>query len=311
MNKPLVVVVVGPTASGKTSFSIELAKHLDGEIVSADSMQIYRDMDIATAKPDADEMQGIPHHLISFLPVGESFSVAKYKDMALKAIADIISRGKQPIVVGGTGLYVDTLINNTEFVDYEQSDIRLKLEDRVKTEGIESIFSELEKIDPLTAEKLHINDTKRIIRALEVYYSTGKTIAHQCEISHLNESEYDWCIIGINAENRQILYDRINRRVDIMYEKGLLNEAKEFFSLECSKTAKQAIGYKELKPYLDGLISLKDALEKLKMETRRYAKRQLTWFRKNEKINWLFIDKLNSNELIGKAIEIIDNYRSK
>ncbi len=310
MKKPLVIVVVGPTASGKTSLSIELAKHLDGEIVSADSMQIYRDMDIATAKPDTEEMQGIPHHLIGFLSVGESFSVAKYKDMALEVIADILKRGKQPILVGGTGLYVDTLTNNTAFLDYEQSDIRQKLEARCESEGIEALYAELKKIDPFTADKLHINDTKRIIRALEVYYSTGKTMSHQRELSHLDESEYDWCIIGINAENRQILYDRINKRVDIMCEKGLLNEAEEFFSLECSKTAKQAIGYKELKPYLDGLISLEDALDKLKMETRRYAKRQLTWFRKNDKINWLFIDKLTDEELIAEAVEIINTYRS-
>lgn len=310
MKKPLVIVVVGPTASGKTSLSIELAKHLDGEIVSADSMQIYRDMDIATAKPDAFEMQGITHHLIGFLAVGESFSVAKYKDMALKVIADIINRGKQPIVVGGTGLYIDTLINNTEFLDYEESEIRHKLQERCDSEGIESLYSELQNIDPKTALKLHINDTKRIIRALEVYYSTGKTISQQCELSHLNESEYDWCILGINAVDRQILYDRINKRVSIMVEKGLLEEAKDFFKLDCSKTAKQAIGYKELKPYLDGLVTLEQALDKLKMETRRYAKRQLTWFRKNERINWLHIDKLEENELVEKALDIINSYRS-
>lgn len=309
MNKPLVAVIVGPTASGKTSLSIEIAKHLNGEIVSADSMQIYQNMNIATAKPTEDEMQGIPHHLIGFLPTGENFSVASYKERAMTAIDDIVKRGKLPIVVGGTGLYVDTLVNNTEFLDYEKSDIRERLEKRIEIEGVESLFEELSAIDPKTAERLHLNDTKRIVRALEVYYSTGKTITEQCELSHLNESEYDWCIIGITTEDRQFLYDRINKRVDLMVESGLIEEAEEFFKSECSKTAKQAIGYKELKPYFDGVASLEEALEKLKMETRRYAKRQLTWFRRNEKIHWLKIDRLSKEELTESALNIIKEFR--
>ncbi len=311
MQKPLVAVVVGPTASGKTSLSVELAKRLGGEIVSADSMQIYKKMNIATAKPTRDEMQQIPHHLIDFIEPGEEFSVAKYKEKALTAIEDIISRGKLPIVVGGTGLYVDTLINNTEFLDCEKSDIRCKLEECKETEGIERLFDELKQIDPITAEKLHLNDTKRIIRALEVYFSTGKTISEQRELSHLIDSPYDWCIIGLTAENRQYLYDRINLRVDMMLEEGLIDEAEEFFSDNASTTAKQAIGYKELKPYLDGLASLEEATEKLKMETRRYAKRQLTWFKKNESINWLTTDLLTKDELISEAVSIIEDYRRK
>lgn len=309
MNKPLVPVIVGPTASGKTSLSIEIAKRMNGEIVSADSMQIYKGMNIATAKPTKEEMQGIPHHLIGFLPVGESFSVAAYKEKALEAIDDILKRNKLPIVVGGTGLYVDTLINNTEFLDYEKSDIREKLENRADKEGVESLLKELSEVDPDTAERLHINDKKRIIRALEVYYSTGKTITEQCALSHLNESRYNWCIIGITANDRQILYDRINKRVDLMVEDGLIEEATGFFKSDCSKTAKQAIGYKELKPYLDGAATLDEALEKLKMETRRYAKRQLTWFRKNDKINWLKIDEISKDELIEQAYNIIDEHR--
>ncbi len=308
MNKPTVVVIVGPTASGKTSLSVELAKRLNGEIVSADSMQIYRDMNIATAKPSKEEMQGIPHHLMDFLPVGESFSVAAYKERAISAIEDILKRNKQPIVVGGTGLYVDTLINNTEFFDYKKSDIRQQLELRLENEGIQALYNELSSIDPETAQKLHINDTKRIIRALEVFSLTGKTISEQRELSHINESEYNWCIIGINAHDRRILYDRINSRVDIMVEMGLIREAAEFFESDYSSTAKQAIGYKELKPYLDGLVSLDEALEKLKMETRRYAKRQLTWFRKNEKINWLYIDDASKDDIIDKAMNIIDEF---
>lgn len=305
MHKPLVAVIVGPTASGKTALSIEIAKRLDGEIISADSMQIYKKMNIATAKPDEKEMQNIPHHLIDFLEPGESFSVAKYKEEALRAIEDIISRNKLPIVAGGTGLYVDTLINNTEFLDYEKTAVRDWLQKRADEEGIEELYRELISIDPHTAEKLHLNDTKRIIRALEVYYSTGKTISEQCELSHLNESPYSWCVVGINAKDRQYLYDRINLRVDLMLEAGLVDEAKEFYSCDISSTAKQAIGYKELKPYLDGLVSLEQAVEKLKMETRRYAKRQLTWFRKNENINWLYADELTNEQMVTSAVEII------
>ena len=310
MKKPLVAIIVGPTASGKTSLSIETAKILNGEIVSADSMQIYEHMDIATAKPTQEEMQGIAHHLIGFVPMGESFSVAEYKDRAIAAIDDIHNRGKLPIVVGGTGFYIDTLINNTEFLDYEKNDIREKLEERAKNEGIECLFDELKDIDAETASKLHHNDTKRIIRALEVYYSTGKTMTEQRKLSHLNESRYNWVVIGLTAEDRQFLYDRINKRVDLMVEQGLIDEAKCFFSNEVSKTAAQAIGYKELKPYLDGLISLDEALEKLKMETRRYAKRQLTWFRRNGSINWFNIDVTEKDELIRRTVTTINEYRS-
>ena len=309
MKKPLIPVIVGPTASGKTSLSIELAKKLNGEIVSADSMQIYKKMDIATAKPTDDEMQGIPHHLIDFLEPGEEFSVALYKEKAIAAIEDILSRGRLPVVVGGTGLYVDTLIKNTEFLDYEKSDIRQKLEKRNEEEGTRKLLDELAEIDSVAASKLHLNDVKRIIRALEVYYSTGKTISEQCELSHINESPYDWCLICLDATDRQVLYDRINLRVDIMLDMGLIKEAKAFYCSDISSTAKQAIGYKELKPYLDGLVTLDQATEKLKMETRRYAKRQLTWFRRYENINWLYIDTLTKEELLSAALKTIDKHR--
>lgn len=308
MNKPLVVVVVGPTASGKTSLAIELAKLYDGEIVSADSMQIYKEMDIATAKPTEEEKEGIPHHLISIIGADEDFSVNQFRIEATKAIDGIIAKGKLPIVAGGTGFYVDTLVNNTEFLDYEKSDIREKLEERCEREEISSLFTELKNIDPETAERLHENDTKRIIRALEVYYSTGKTISEQCRLSHLNESPYRFCLIGINAEDRQVLYDRINLRVDLMLQAGLLKEAEEFFSSDTSKTAKQAIGYKELKPYFDGVCTLDEAIEKLKMETRRYAKRQLTWFRKRENINWIYIDGKSKSEIVNEAVAVINSF---
>ncbi len=306
MKKPLVVVVVGPTASGKTSLAIDIAKKYNGEIISADSMQIYKKMNIATAKPTEDELSQVKHHMISIIDADEEFSVAMYKAKAVEIIKEILDRGKLPIVAGGTGLYIDTLINNTTFLDYGKTDIREKLEEEAEEKGIESLYEKLREIDPETHSRLHINDRKRIIRALELYYATGRTISEQDELSHLNESEFNWCIIGLNAENRQILYDRINLRVDIMLEEGLIKEAEEFFSSDISKTANQAIGYKELKPYLDGLVSLETAIDKLKMETRRYAKRQLTWFRRNEKINWINIDCIGDEPLILKASEIID-----
>ena len=309
MNKPLVVVVLGPTASGKTSLGIEIAERFGGEIVSADSMQIYENMDIATAKPTPQEQARVKHHLIGFVPIGEKFSVAKYKEKAVEAIDQILSAGKLPVVVGGTGLYIDTLINNTEFLDYEESDIRQNLELRCRDEGIEVLYNELKKIDPDTAERLHINDNKRIIRALEVYYSTGKTITEQDKLSHKNESKYNWCIIGLNAKDRQFLYDRINLRVDLMLKDGLLEETEAFFNSDVSATAAQAIGYKELKPYINSLITLDEAIEKLKMESRRYAKRQLTWFRKKNSVNWLYIDELKPEELINEACKIIKNER--
>lgn len=307
MTKPLVAVVVGPTASGKTSLAVEIAKIFDGEVVSADSMQIYKGMDIATAKPTAEEMQGIPHHLISIVGADEEFSVNEFKNAATEAINDILSRNKLPVVAGGTGFYIDTLVNNTEFLDYEKSDIRAQLEKRYEQEGIKPLYGELCRVDSETAERLHENDTKRIIRALEVFYSTGKTISEQCRLSHLKESPYRFCIIGINANDRQVLYDRINLRVDLMLEAGLISEAQEFFSLPVSSTAKQAIGYKELKPYFDGLCSLEEATEKLKMETRRYAKRQLTWFRKRENINWIYIDGKTKAEIVSEAEDIIQS----
>lgn len=309
MNKPLVAVVVGPTASGKTSLGIEIAKHFDGEVVSADSMQIYKNMDIATAKPTAEELSLVRHHLVGLLDPGEDFSVAKYKELAVSAIDDILSRGKLPVIVGGTGFYIDTLINNTEFLDYEKSNIRSELEKRAENEGIEALYVELMKVDEQTAKRLHINDIKRIIRALEVYYSTGQTISAQCELSHINESKYRFCVIGLTADDRQYIYDRINLRVDLMLEAGLIEEAERFFELNLGSTAKQAIGYKELKPYFDGHVSLSQASEKLKMETRRYAKRQLTWFRRNESIHWLSIDTMDKAELCNEACRIINEER--
>ena len=312
MKKIKVVAVVGPTASGKTSLAIKLAKIFDGEVISADSMQVYKGMDIATAKPDYEEMAGVPHHLISIISPDEEFSVSRFKDLATDAVKDIVSRGKLPIIAGGTGLYVDSFLGNTNFLENTKNDeIRLSLTNRLEKEGVASLYDELKEKDPSAAEKIHPNNSLKIIRALEIFYSSGKTLTYQNELSHLEESPYDSFIIGLNATDREILYDRINRRVDIMTENGLVEETKMFFETETASTACQAIGYKEMKPYLDGLVSLEEAKDNLKQATRRYAKRQLTWFRRNEKVNWLNIDEFTSEELVEKAEEMVNTFLEK
>lgn len=283
MEKIKVVAVVGPTASGKTGLAIEIAKEFGGEVVSADSMQIYKGMDIATAKPTKEEMQGIPHHLIDFVDPSETYSVAQYVEDAKKCIADIVSRGKLPVIAGGTGLYVDSLLNGIDFGEVpDNAEMRQKLKDRMENEGSTVLLEELRGIDPETASQLHENNRGRIIRALEVYYLTGETISQQKIRSRLAGSDYDALYICIEYNDRQKLYDRIEKRVDMMVEAGLLSEAEKYVSLSEQTTAKQAIGYKELKPWFLNEYSLEECLDNLKKETRHYAKRQLTWFRRNE-----------------------------
>lgn len=312
MEKTFVIAVAGPTASGKTELGVRLAEHYGGEVVSADSMQIYKKMNIATAKPTKEEMRGIPHHLIDFVEPTESYSVARYKTDAQNAIEDITSRGKVPIIVGGTGLYIDSLLENIEFFDAEVDEsLRQKLYERAEAEGAEKLYSELSEIDPKSAEKIHSNNIKKVIRALEIYYATGRKISEQVDLSRLSGTPYECVIIGLTSNDRQYLYDRINRRVDKMLELGLLEEAKEFYSVYGVKTANQAIGYKEILPYLKGEKSLEECVEHLKMQTRRYAKRQLTWFRRNEKIKFLSIDELDKDGLFNAATEIIDSGRTK
>ena len=306
MKKIPVIAVVGPTASGKTSLSIEIAKHFSGQVVSADSMQIYEKMNIATAKPTDDEMQGVPHHLIGFQAIDKKFSVAEYVTLAKNCIEKIHNDGDLPVVAGGTGLYVDSLLQNIQFSKEESNnELRNELAELFDQKGAEFMLEALREIDPQTAEKLHLNDKSRIIRALEIYKATGKTMTEQKILSREEESPFDVLYIGINYRDRNVLYDRINQRVDIMVENGLLDEAKDFYNIDADKTACQAIGYKELAPYFNGEKSLEDCLESLKIETRHYAKRQLTWFRKNENINWVYPDDYENAEDMYKSVFVI------
>jgi len=304
-NKP-VIYIVGPTASGKTSFSIELAKSLNGEIVSSDSMQIYKGMHIASAAPDESEKQEIEHHLFEFLNPTESFSVGEYVKCAKTVIDEIHSKGKIPIVVGGTGLYISALAENLDFgcgsADYQ---LRDELEQFVSENGLLKLYEYLKSIDPKAAKKISENDKKRIIRAIEIYKTCGKTKTEMDEESKNSGLIYDNLFIGLNYANRETLYSRINQRVDIMLENGLIKEAENAYK-NVSGTAAQAIGHKEFFEYFDGNMKFEDAVEHLKMQTRRYAKRQLTWFRKNDLINWIIMDE-DENPL-EKAKNIVKEF---
>ena len=305
MKKPIVIVICGPTASGKTALSIELAKKIEGEIVSADSMQIYKDMNIGSAKVMPEEMEGIKHYLIDFVSPDERYSVANYKQDAKKAIEEIISKGKTPIVVGGTGLYVDSLIYEIEYNDIEiDEEYRRKLETIKEKEGLAILYKKALEIDPKAMEKISSNDSKRIMRVLEIYHSTGKTKTQQEFESRTKEIPYDYRVFAINMD-REKLYDRINKRVDIMLEKGLVNEVKNLLKKYNNfPTAMQGLGYKEVKDYLEGNLSYEEMINKIKQESRHYAKRQLTWFRKNE--NTIWIDGLNdTNDNINTILEEI------
>lgn len=289
--KQPLIVVVGPTASGKTAVGIELAKEYNGEVVSADSMQIYKGMDIATAKPDEEEMQGIPHHLISELEPTSSFSVAEYVKLAQQKIEDIAARGKLPILVGGTGLYVSSLIDNINFDNaITDGSVRRKLTEEAERIGNEAMLEKLREIDPEAAEKIPAANLVRIIRALEVYEVTGIPFSRHKELNRMQGSLYNACMIGLTYKDRSVLYDRINRRVDIMLEKGLIEECRAVYENEKLGTVCQAIGYKELIPYFDGVKPKEECIDKIKQYSRNYAKRQLTWFRRDERIKWVEIE---------------------
>ena len=306
-DKIKIIAVVGPTAVGKTRLGVFLAKKLCGEIISADSMQIYKGMDIATAKPSREETEGIRHHLIDFLSPDERFSVGEFIRLADSAASDILSKNKLPIIVGGTGLYIDSFLSGLSFIEFSFDDnVRQRLTKRLKQEGAPSLLDELKKIDPKAAAALHPNNTGRIIRALELYETTGKTISEQNELSRMSPSKWEPLYIGVAYRDRKLLWSRINQRVDKMLEQGLLEEARTFYSSKRSHTAAAAIGYKELKPYLDGEKPLDDCIDSLKTATRQYAKRQGTWFKKNKDIIWFYKDDYDDfSQLENKAYETV------
>ena len=288
MQKEKVIVICGPTASGKTALSIELAKQINGEIVSADSMQIYKDMDIGTAKPTQEEKQGIKHYLIDFVSPDERYSVADYKQKNKKAIREILKKGKVQIIVGGTGLYVDSLIYEIEYPNIEFDEkYREKLEKEVEENGLEELYEKAKEIDNEAIQKISKNDKKRILRILEIYHATGKNKTEQEKESRKKEVEYDYKVFALKWD-REMLYERINKRVDIMLEQGLIEEVKSIYEkYNKFPTAMQGLGYKEVVEYLENKTTKEEMIEKIKQETRRYAKRQMTWFRKNKQTIWL------------------------
>lgn len=302
-DKPFVLAVAGPTASGKTRLGVELAKIYGGEVISADSMQIYKGMDIASAKPSEAEKQGIPHHLMGILDRDVSFSAADYVQLANEKIEDILSRGKLPVIVGGTGLYIDSLLENVKFSEGgSDEEYRAELYDFAQQNGNEALHARLAAIDPEAAESIHPNNLVRVVRALEINKVTGRLPSELKRESRLVESPYRSLIIGLNFEDRQKLYDRIDIRVDEMIKAGLVGEAEELWRQGGMKTAANAIGFKELIPYFEGTAQLDDCIALIKQETRHYAKRQLTWFRKNARIEWLFLDRFNkNNEILEKC----------
>jgi len=300
--KQPLLVVAGPTASGKTSLSVRLAKELDGEVVSADSMQMYRGMDIGTAKPTREEMAGIPHHLIDILEVEETFSVADYAALARPLIREIGERGKLPILTGGTGLYISAVTDNIQFSPMPgDRDLRERLRRQAETQGNEAVYRILRECDPETAAAVHPNNLGRVIRAIEVYRLTGVTMAEHNRRSRAVPPPYRTCILGLTSRDRRFLYDRIDKRVDRMLAAGLLEEAKTILGRNLSQTAAQAIGYKELRGWFAGTESLEQAVERLKQESRNYAKRQLTWFRREKAVHWLEIDAFPDEDALCRA----------
>ncbi len=309
LTKTPLVAVVGPTASGKTKLGVDIALKFNGEVVSADSMQIYLGMSIATAKPTLDEMRGVPHHLIDFLPPEQGYSVARYVDDAKASIADITARGKLPVLVGGTGLYVDALLGGIRFSEEPGTpEIRAQLYEQAAQLGNEAMHAMLAQIDPEYAKGLHPNNLGRVLRAIELYRATGKTMSEQLKSSREKPSDYAPIMIGLSFSDRAKLYERIDYRVDLMLQQGLLEEVRAFYKTHNPKTAAQAIGCKEFLSFLNGEKTLEECTDDLKRETRRYAKRQLTWFKRNSQISWLNYDEFDSYQaLLDKAYSIISN----
>ena len=304
MKKQKVIVICGPTASGKTALSIELAKKINGEIVSCDSMQIYKEMDIGTAKVTKEEAEGIKHYLIDIVSPNERYTFSNFKKDSKNAIKEILNKGKTPIIVGGTGLYVDSLIYEIEYQDMEfDINYRNELMEKAETnEGLKELYEQAKTIDSKAMEKISSNDKKRIIRVLEIYKATGKTKTELEILSRQKEVEYNYKVFVVNMD-REKLYNRIDKRVDIMIENGLVEEVEKIYNKYNEfPTAMQGLGYKEVVEYLQGKINKEEMIEKIKKESRHYAKRQLTWFRKDKNFIWL-----NSEDGIEKNIEIIKN----
>lgn len=301
--KPNIYVIGGPTASGKSKLAVELAKRINGEIISADSMQIYKDMNIGTAKLTKEEMQGIKHHLLDFVSPEERYSVANFKTDAKIKIEEILKKGKTPIIVGGTGLYIDSMIYGIEFQDEKiDKEYREELNELAEKEGLERLYEEARKIDPEAMKKISINDKKRIIRVLEIYHKTGKTKTEVEKESRKNENKYNYKMFAITM-NREKLYERIEKRVDQMIEQGLIEEVQSILNkYHKFPTAMQGLGYKEVVEYLENKLTKEEMIEKIKKKTRHYAKRQLTWFRKNKETIWL-----DGEKPLEKNLEIIIN----
>ena len=309
-----VVAVTGPTAAGKTAFGIGLSRRFGGEIVSCDSMQVYRKLPIGTAQPTQEELRQTPHHLISFLDWDVPFSVSDYVELAAKTIAEIHNRGNLPIVVGGTGLYARSLLKGFSFQENgRDEELRRELFRQVEAEGIDGLYRELQKLDPVSAEQIHPNNVKRVVRAVEYCRLAGEPFSEQARRSHTAESPYRSLMLCVSYRNREKLYARIDSRVDIMLEQGLLEEAEGFYRF-CKEngtpaTAAQAIGYKELFPFFEGQVSLEEAVENIKRESRRYAKRQITWFRREEDVTFLYQDDWEDPKaLLQEGIEIVEKF---
>lgn len=308
MNKTPVAVIAGPTASGKTKLAVLLCKALNGEVVSADSMQIYQGMQIATAKPTVEEMGGIPHHLLDFQPLEKPFSVADYVQLARKTIADIRHRNKLPMIVGGTGLYIDSLLQGIAYTPSVNPQIRAEFKEFEAQHGSQALHEELAKVDPHAAESIHPHNVKRVVRALEMYRVTGKTLEENAALSHVKPSSYQACFLCLGFRDKEKLYQRIDARVDKMLEAGLVQEVKEALQ-NCGPTAVQAIGCKELLPYFAGSCTLGEAAKAIKQSTRHYAKRQLTWFRREKQAQWLWIDDyLDEEQLFQDALRKIQDF---
>ena len=303
-----IICIAGPTASGKTALAVALAKEFHGEVVSCDSMYVYKRMNIGTAKPSEEEMDGIVHHMIDVAQPDEDFSVSKYCEMASPIVDDIIARGKTAIIAGGTGLYMDSLIKGNDFAPFPSTGMREKLEARADCEGMEAMLELLRSIDPDSAARLHLSDRKRIIRALEVYYETGETITAHNIRTQAVPPRYNPLWLGLDFEPRKLLYDRIDLRVGLMLEMGLMEEIKSVLSAGISPncTAMQAIGYKEFVAALAGSGTIEEAADEVRQSSRRYAKRQLTWFRRNPNMNWLVRrEGTSTEEIIEMARQLI------